>query len=94
MEREDEGNEALRMFGDGANHLVHHRMNQGCRFLKWRQTMVSKLSKRIEDFELRLKQLESTHQDITFKAVLELTNFVHELSQKIDEQQQATALHD
>ena len=56
--------------------------------------MVSKLSKRIEDFELRLKQLESTHQDITFKAVLELTNFVHELSQTIDEQQKATALHD
>jgi chaperonin cofactor prefoldin len=55
--------------------------------------MVSKLSKRIEDFELRLKQLESSHQDITFKAVLELTKLVHELSQKIDQQQQATTLH-
>lgn len=93
MEREDEGNEALPMLGDGASHLIHHRINEGRRFLKGRKTMVSKLSKRIEDFELRLKQLESSHQDITFKAVLELTKFVHELSQKIDQQQQASTLH-
>jgi hypothetical protein len=53
--------------------------------------MVSKLSKRIEEFELRLRELESTHQDITFKAVLELTNLVQELSRKIDQQQEATA---
>lgn len=56
--------------------------------------MVSKLSKRIEEFELRLKQLESSHQDITYKAVLELTNFVHELSRKIDNQQEVTTLQD
>lgn len=56
---------------------------------KGRHIMVSKLSKRIEEFELRLRELESTHQDITFKAVLELSNLVHELSRKIDHQHEA-----
>jgi len=53
--------------------------------------MVSKLSRRLEDFELRLRQLESTNPDIPYKAVLELTRMVHELSQKIDQQQEAAA---
>ena len=52
--------------------------------------MVSKLSKRIEDLELRLKQREGTERDISYKAVLELTGFVHELSRKIDYQQEGT----
>jgi hypothetical protein len=56
--------------------------------------MVSKLSKRIEEFELRLRELESSHQDVTFKAVLELTSCVHELSRKIDHQQETAALQD
>lgn len=56
--------------------------------------MVSKLSKRIEEFDLRLKQLESSHPDISYKAVLELTSFVHELSRKIDHQREVTALQD
>lgn len=54
--------------------------------------MVSKLSKRIEEFELRLGQQESSKPDITYKTVLELTSFVHELSRKIDQQQEAAAL--
>lgn len=54
--------------------------------------MVSKLSRRLEDFELRLRQLESTNPDISYKAVLELTRMVHELSQKIDHQQEAATL--
>jgi len=54
--------------------------------------MVSKLSRRLEDFELRLRQLESTNPDISYKAVLELTRMVHELSQKIDHQQETAAL--
>lgn len=54
--------------------------------------MVSKLSRRLEDFELRLRQLESTNPDIPYKAVLELTRMVHELSQKIDQQQEAAAV--
>lgn len=56
--------------------------------------MVSKLSKRIEELELRLKQHESTEYDISYKAVLELTGFVHELSRKIDYQQAGTTVHD
>jgi hypothetical protein len=56
--------------------------------------MVSKLSKRIEDLELRLKQREGTERDISYKAVLELTGFVHELSRKIDYQQEGTTVHD
>ncbi len=54
--------------------------------------MVSKLSKRIEDFELRLGQRESSHQNNSYKAVRELTSLVHELSRKIDQQQEITAL--
>jgi hypothetical protein len=52
--------------------------------------MVSKLSRRIEELELRLKQHESTEHDSSYKAVLELTGFVHELSRKIDYQQEGT----
>lgn len=64
-------------------------------FRKRRESaMVSKLSKRIEEFDLRLKQLESSHPDISYKAVLELTSFVHELSRKIDHQREVTALQD
>jgi hypothetical protein len=55
-------------------------------------TMVSKLSKRIDEFELRLRQLESSNPDISYKAILELTSLVHELSQKIDHQQEAATL--
>ena len=54
--------------------------------------MVSKLSKRIEEFELRLGQQESSHPDISYKTVLELTGLVHELSRKIDHQQEVSAL--
>ena len=61
--------------------------------------MVSKLSKRIEEFDLRLRQLESTEpsrasaeQGLSFKAVIELTSLVLELSRKIDQQQEAAAL--
>jgi hypothetical protein len=56
--------------------------------------MVSKLSKRIEELELRLKQREGTEHNISYKAVLELTGFVHELSRKIDYQQEGTTVHD
>lgn len=52
--------------------------------------MVSKLSKRLEEFELRLRQLEGSEQDMSYKAVLELTSFVHELSRKLDQQQEAS----
>lgn len=55
--------------------------------------MVSKLSKRIEELELRLKQHESTERDISYKAVLELTGVVHELSRKITYQQEGTTVH-
>ncbi len=54
--------------------------------------MVSKLSKRIEDLELQLRQLESSRQNNSYQAVLELTSLVHELSRKIDHQQEITAL--
>lgn len=55
--------------------------------------MVSKLSKRIEELELRLKQHEGTERDSSYKAVLELTGFVHELSRKLDYQQEGTTVH-
>lgn len=54
--------------------------------------MVSKLSKQIEEFEVRLGQEESSHADISYKTVLELTGLVHELSRKIDRQQEVSAL--
>ncbi|MGE0645086.1 MAG: hypothetical protein AB7P24_15590 [Nitrospira sp.] len=54
--------------------------------------MVSKLSKRLEDFELQLGQLASSQQNNVYKAILELTSLVHELSQKLDHQQEAAAL--
>lgn len=54
--------------------------------------MVSKLSKRIEQLELSLKQHESTEHDSSYKAVLELTSFVHELSRKIDYQQEGSTV--
>jgi hypothetical protein len=59
--------------------------------------MVSKLSKRIEEFELRLKRQGDSEQELSespqrasHKTVLELTSFVHELSRKIDQQQGIT----
>lgn len=55
--------------------------------------MVSKFSKRIKELELRLTQRESTKRDRSYKAVLELTGFGHELSGKIDYQQEGTT-HD
>jgi hypothetical protein len=62
---------------------------QGC-LIQGRLVMVSKLSKRIEELELRLRQHEGSQSDVTYKAVLELTGFVHELSRKIDHQQEVT----
>ncbi|UVT20339.1 MAG: hypothetical protein H8K03_21660 [Nitrospira sp.] len=53
--------------------------------------MVSKLSKRIEEFDLCLRQLEVSERDVSYKAVLELTTFVHELSRKIDQHQESIA---
>jgi hypothetical protein len=55
-----------------------------------RQPMVSKLSKRIEELELRLRQHEGTERDLSYKAVLELTGFVYELSRKIDQLEAAS----
>jgi hypothetical protein len=54
-------------------------------------TMVSKLSKRLEELELRLRQHEGTERDLSHKAVLELTSFVYELSRKIDQIEAASA---
>ncbi|UVT19010.1 MAG: hypothetical protein H8K03_14490 [Nitrospira sp.] len=53
--------------------------------------MVSKLSKRIEELEFRLRQAEGKEQDMSYKAVLELTSYVHELSRKIDQHQESIA---
>ncbi|UVT15114.1 MAG: hypothetical protein H8K04_14985 [Nitrospira sp.] len=53
--------------------------------------MVSKLSKRMEEFELRLREAEGLERDKSYKAVLELTSFVHELSRKIDQHQESIA---
>jgi hypothetical protein len=52
--------------------------------------MVSKLSKRIEELELRLQQPEGSQSDF-YKAVTELTGFVLELSRKVDHQQEGIA---
>ncbi|MDK2742408.1 MAG: hypothetical protein NDI90_05795 [Nitrospira sp. BO4] len=53
--------------------------------------MVSKLSKRIEEFDLRLREVEGSERDKSYKAVLELTSFVRELSRKIDQQEEASS---
>lgn len=53
--------------------------------------MISKLSKRLDEFELRLRQMEGSDRDETYKAILELTSFVHELSRKVDQHQEITA---
>jgi hypothetical protein len=77
----------------GHGKSVSVKNNDRCPLLKRRLTMVSKLSKRIEELELRLKQREGTEHNISYKAVLELTSFVHELSRKIDYQQEGTTVH-
>lgn len=53
--------------------------------------MVSKLSKRIEEFELRLRHRETSDKAIFYTEVLELAGFVHELSRKIDQLEAASA---
>jgi hypothetical protein len=48
--------------------------------------MTSKLTKRIEELELRLRQQDDSVRTLSsYKELLELTGFVYDLSRKIDQ---------